>query len=141
HAISTDQFGGPDAIGVLGIDGGGQKSPTTLPTMTQIPMVVKQVKVPVLASGNIGDGRGLLAALIMGAEGVILGTAFMALISVRHIPIFAVISAPILSRSLWVSLGHERLQKWLSWRGFRLSSASCKCWRKSRHYEKNEIIF
>jgi len=78
HAISADQLGGPDAIGVLGIDGGGHKSPTMLPTMTQIPMVVKQVKVPVLASGNIGDGRGFLAALIMGAEGVILGTAFMA---------------------------------------------------------------
>jgi len=78
YAISTDQFGGPDALGVLGIDGGGSKSPTSLPTMTQIPMVVKQVKVPVLASGNIGDGRGFLAALIMGAEGVILGTTFMA---------------------------------------------------------------
>lgn len=78
HAISTEQFGGPDALGILGIDGAGHKSPTMLPTMTQIPMVVKQVKVPVLASGNIGDGRGFLAALIMGAEGVILGTVFMA---------------------------------------------------------------
>lgn len=78
HALSADQFGGPDALGVLGIDGAGRKSPTMLPTMTQIPMVVRQVKVPVLAAGNIGDGRGFLAALIMGAEGVILGTAFMA---------------------------------------------------------------
>ncbi len=78
HAISTDQLGGPDAIGILGIDGAGHRCPTMLPTMTQIPMVVKQVKVPLLASGNIGDGRGFLAALIMGAEGVILGTAFMA---------------------------------------------------------------
>lgn len=78
HAIAADQLQGPDALGIVGIDGAGHKSPTQLPTMIQIPLVVNQVKIPVLASGGIADGRGFLAALVMGAEGVILGSVFMA---------------------------------------------------------------
>ena len=78
HAIACDQLQGPDILGIVGVDGAGHKAPFQLPTMINIPIIRKQTKLPLLASGGIADGRGFLAALAMGADGVILGTVFMA---------------------------------------------------------------
>ncbi|WCK53119.1 nitronate monooxygenase [Aneurinibacillus sp. Ricciae_BoGa-3] len=69
---------GADAVMAVGQEGGGHIGRDDLGTMVLIPRVVDSVSIPVLASGGIGDGRGLLAALALGAEGVEMGTRFIA---------------------------------------------------------------
>ena len=68
---------GADAIIIVGLEGTGFKSPEQLPIMTAIQLGTKQIKVPLIAAGGISDGRGLVAALGMGAEAIMMGTAFM----------------------------------------------------------------
>jgi len=77
HAISAEQQGA-DAVVMVGLEGAGFKSRDQLPTLVGITTAVKILKVPVIAAGGIGDARGLVAALAMGAEGVYMGTRFMA---------------------------------------------------------------
>jgi len=62
----------------VGLEGAAFKNPTTLTTLVSIPLAVRNVKIPVIAAGGIGDARGFLAALALGAEAVLLGTLFMA---------------------------------------------------------------
>lgn len=66
---------GADAIIVEGMEAGGHIGELT--TMVLVPQVVDALDVPVVAAGGIGDGRGLAAALMLGAEGVQVGTRFM----------------------------------------------------------------
>lgn len=66
---------GADAIIVEGTEAGGHIGELT--TMTLVPQVVDAVKIPVIAAGGIADGRGLLAAFALGAEGVQVGTRFV----------------------------------------------------------------
>lgn len=77
HALAAERDGA-DAICVMGLEGAGFKNPLMLTTLVSIAMVVKQVKVPVIAAGGIGDARTFLAALALGAEAVLLGTVFCA---------------------------------------------------------------
>jgi len=77
HALAAEQQG-VDAVVIVGLEGAGFKSTLQLPTLVSIPWAVKQLKIPVIAAGGIGDARGFMAALAMGAEAVYLGTAFMA---------------------------------------------------------------
>jgi NAD(P)H-dependent flavin oxidoreductase YrpB (nitropropane dioxygenase family) len=68
---------GADAIVAQGTEGGGHVG--VMGTMTLVPMVVRAVRpVPVVAAGGIADGAGLAAALMLGADGVLLGTRFLA---------------------------------------------------------------
>ena len=69
---------GADAIMAVGQEGGGHLGRDDIGTMVLIPRVVDSVSIPVLASGGIGDGRGLLAAFALGAEGIEMGTRFIA---------------------------------------------------------------
>jgi NADH:quinone reductase (non-electrogenic) len=69
---------GADAVIAVGYDGGGHLGRDDLGTMALIPRVVDAVKIPVVASGGIMDGRGLAAALALGAEGIEMGTRFVA---------------------------------------------------------------
>lgn len=69
---------GADAVMVVGQEGGGHLGRNDIGTFVLIPQVVDAVKIPVIASGGIGDGRGLLAALALGAEGIEMGTRFIA---------------------------------------------------------------
>ncbi|MBI2329700.1 MAG: nitronate monooxygenase [Chloroflexi bacterium] len=69
---------GADAVIVVGLEGAGGKNPEQLPTLINVTWGAKQFKVPFIAAGGIGDARGLLGALAMGADGVTMGTAFMA---------------------------------------------------------------
>lgn len=69
---------GADAVMAVGQEGGGHLGRDDIGTMVLIPRVVESVSIPVLASGGIGDGRGLLAALALGAEGIEMGTRFIA---------------------------------------------------------------
>lgn len=67
---------GVDAVVASGTEAGGHVG--TVATMPLVPMVVDAVKIPVLAAGGIGDGRGFLAAFALGAQGIQMGTRFMA---------------------------------------------------------------
>ncbi|HEU5369370.1 MAG TPA: nitronate monooxygenase [Ktedonobacterales bacterium] len=69
---------GADAVIAVGFEGGGHLGRDDIGTMVLVPRVVEAVTIPVLASGGIADGRGLAAALALGAEGVELGTRFIA---------------------------------------------------------------
>lgn len=84
HAVSTAsqakkaEAAGVDAVICEGYEGGGHKALTELTTMAMVPMVADTVKVPILAAGGIADARGMVAALALGADGVYMGTRFMA---------------------------------------------------------------
>ena len=67
---------GADAVVLVGLDGYGFKHVRQLPTFTAIAHASKQLKVPLIAAGGIGDGQTFLGALALGAEGVYMGTAF-----------------------------------------------------------------
>ncbi|MFX3624340.1 MAG: NAD(P)H-dependent flavin oxidoreductase [Ectobacillus sp.] len=69
---------GADAVMVVGQEGGGHLGRDDIGTMVLVPQVVDAVSIPVIASGGIGDGRGLMAALSLGAEGIEMGTRFIA---------------------------------------------------------------
>ena len=67
--------GGADAVVAEGMESGGHIGFTT--TMTLVPQVVDAVSIPVIAAGGIADGRGMAAALMLGAEAVQMGTRFV----------------------------------------------------------------
>lgn len=69
---------GADAVIAVGYDGGGHLGRDDIGTMALVPRVVDSVKIPVVASGGIMDGRGLVASLALGAEGIEMGTRFVA---------------------------------------------------------------
>jgi NAD(P)H-dependent flavin oxidoreductase YrpB (nitropropane dioxygenase family) len=77
HAQAAERHGA-DAVVIVGIEGEGEKAKDHLSTMTTVTMTAKVLGIPIIAAGGIGDGRTFLAALAMGAEGVYMGTAFMA---------------------------------------------------------------
>jgi NAD(P)H-dependent flavin oxidoreductase YrpB (nitropropane dioxygenase family) len=74
HAEKVEQWGA-DAVVVQGGEGGGHTGP--IPTSLLIPQVVRAVDIPVIAAGGFFDGRGLVAALAYGAEGIAMGTRFL----------------------------------------------------------------
>jgi len=76
HALSA-QKAGVDAVTVFGTEGGGHIGELNLSTMILVPRAVDLLDVPVLAAGGIADGRGLLAALALGAEGITIGTRLL----------------------------------------------------------------
>lgn len=77
HALSAERMGA-DIISIDGFECAGHPGEDDVPGLVLIPAAADQVKVPMLASGGIGDGRGLVAALALGAEGVNMGTRFCA---------------------------------------------------------------
>ncbi|MFB5194018.1 NAD(P)H-dependent flavin oxidoreductase [Neobacillus sp. KR4-4] len=77
QAVKAEELGA-DAVMVVGQEGGGHLGRDDVGTMVLVPQVVDAVSIPVIASGGIGDGRGLMAALSLGAEGIEMGTRFIA---------------------------------------------------------------
>jgi len=68
---------GVDAITITSVEAGGHPGMEEVTSLVRIPIAVDSVKIPVIAAGGIGDARGFIAALALGAEGVLLGTRFM----------------------------------------------------------------
>ena len=84
HVVSSVKFAlkaeaaGVDAIVCEGFEAGGHNGREETTTFTLVPMVKQAVKIPVIAAGGIGTGRGMLAAMVLGADGVQIGSRFAA---------------------------------------------------------------
>ncbi|GAB3630042.1 nitronate monooxygenase family protein [Pandoraea terrae] len=77
HALTAQQIG-CDAVTVDGFECGGHPGEDDIPNMVLIPRAATRLTVPIVASGGIGNGRGLVAALALGADGINMGTRFIA---------------------------------------------------------------
>ncbi len=77
HALKAEEVG-CDAVVGEGVEAGGHNGINETTTLSLIPQLADAVKIPVIAAGGIADGRGILAAFSLGAEGVQLGTRFAA---------------------------------------------------------------
>ena len=77
HALSAERMG-VDGISIDGFECAGHPGEDDTPGLILIPAAADKVKIPMIASGGFGDARGLVAALALGAEGVNMGTRFMA---------------------------------------------------------------
>ncbi len=84
HVVSSVKFAlkaeaaGVDAVVAEGFEAGGHNGRDETTTMCLIPMVAKELKIPVIAAGGIGTGRGMYAALALGADAVQIGSRFVA---------------------------------------------------------------
>lgn len=76
HARKAQEIG-VDIVSIDGFECAGHIGENDIPGLILIPATVAQVSIPVIASGGFGDGRGLVAALALGAEGINMGTRFM----------------------------------------------------------------
>jgi len=77
HALSSERMG-VDAISIDGFECAGHPGEDDIPGLVLIPAAADKVKIPMIASGGFGDGRGLVAALALGADGINMGTRFCA---------------------------------------------------------------
>lgn len=84
HVVSSTKFAlkaqeaGVDAIVAEGFEAGGHNGRDETTTLTLIPMVKEQITIPLIAAGGIATGRGMLAAMALGADGVQMGSRFAA---------------------------------------------------------------
>jgi enoyl-[acyl-carrier protein] reductase II len=84
HVVSSSVFAlkaqdaGVDAIVAEGFEAGGHNGREETTTFTLIPMVKEKIKIPLIAAGGIANGRGMLAAMVLGADGVQVGSRFAA---------------------------------------------------------------
>lgn len=84
HVVSSSKFAlkaqeaGVDAVVAEGFEAGGHNGREETTTFTLIPMVRENIRIPLIAAGGIATGRGMLAAMILGADGVQMGSRFAA---------------------------------------------------------------
>ena len=84
HVVSSLKFAlkseaaGVDAVVVEGFEAGGHNGREETTTLTLVPAVVQKVKIPIIAAGGIATGRTMLAAMVLGADGVQIGSRFVA---------------------------------------------------------------
>ncbi len=84
HVVSSSKFAlkaqeaGVDAVVAEGFEAGGHNGREETTTLTLIPMVKENISIPLIAAGGIATGRGMLAAMILGADGVQMGSRFAA---------------------------------------------------------------
>jgi len=76
HSLKAEKIG-CDAVSVDGFECAGHPGEDDVTNMILLPLAARRLKIPFLASGGLGDGRGLAAALAMGADGINMGTRFM----------------------------------------------------------------
>jgi nitronate monooxygenase len=76
HALSAER-NGVDAVSIDGFECAGHPGEDDIPNFVLLPAAARVLKIPIVASGGIGDGRGMAAALALGAEGINMGTRFM----------------------------------------------------------------
>jgi NADH:quinone reductase (non-electrogenic) len=77
HGLSAERMG-VDALSIDGFECAGHPGEDDVPGLILIPAAADKIRIPMIASGGFGDGRGLVAALALGADGINMGTRFMA---------------------------------------------------------------
>lgn len=95
HALKAEAIG-VDALSIDGFECGGHPGEDDVPNMILLPRAADELKVPFVASGGMADGRSLAAALAMGADGINMGTRFIA---TQEAPVHANVKAAILAAS------------------------------------------
>jgi nitronate monooxygenase len=95
HALKAEAIG-CDAMSVDGFECGGHPGEDDVPNMILLPLAADQLKVPFVASGGMADGRSLAAALAMGADGINMGTRFIA---TQEAPVHDNVKAAIIEAS------------------------------------------
>jgi len=84
HVVSSSKFAlkaqeaGVDAVVAEGFEAGGHNGREETTTLTLIPMVKEQINIPLIAAGGIATGKGMLAAMVLGADGIQMGSRFAA---------------------------------------------------------------
>ena len=77
HALAAERIG-VDVVSIDGFECAGHPGEDDVPGLVLIPLAARALRIPVVASGGIADGRGMAAALALGAEGINMGTRFLA---------------------------------------------------------------
>lgn len=93
HALKA-QEAGVDAVAVIGFEAAGHPGELDVPSLTLLPTVARELDIPVLGAGGFGDGAGLVAALALGADGILMATRFMA---TRETPIHDQVKAALVA--------------------------------------------
>jgi len=117
HALSAERMG-VDAISIDGFECAGHPGEEDIPGLVLIPAAANVVKIPMIASGGFGDGRGLAAALALGAEGINMGTRFC-----------ATVEAPI----------HDRVKQFLVENDERATNLIFRPFRNTGRVAKNTV--
>ena len=108
HAISAEKEGA-NGVTLVGLEGTGFKNPLTNTTLVNITLAKKMLKIPIIAAGGIGDARGFLGALAMGADAVCLGTALMA---TNECPVSTKIKEKWLNLDIFEEIFHNKIYKY-----------------------------
>ncbi|MCG8619376.1 MAG: nitronate monooxygenase family protein [Desulfobacterales bacterium] len=95
HALKAERIG-CDAVSVDGFECGGHPGEDDIPNMILLPRAAEELKIPFVASGGMADARSLVAAMALGAEGMNMGTRFIA---TREAPVHENVKQAILSAS------------------------------------------
>jgi len=105
HAVSAE-VAGADAIALIGMEAAGFKNPFQHTTLVNLTMANRLLKVPLIAAGGIGDPRGFLGALAMGAEAVCFGTAIL---TTQESPISTEVKERWLETDIFTEDYHQKL--------------------------------
>ena len=117
HALSAERMG-VDAVSIDGFECAGHPGEDDVPGLILIPAAADKLKIPMIASGGFGDGRGLAAALALGADGINMGTRFC-----------ATIEAPI----------HDRIKQLLMENDERATNLIFRAFRNTGRVAKNSV--
>jgi nitronate monooxygenase len=94
HALKAEQAGA-DAIAMIGFEAAGHPGELDIPLFVLLAAAARQISVPLLAAGGIGNGSGLAASLALGADGVLMSTRFMA---TQEAPIHELVKNELVAR-------------------------------------------
>ena len=117
HALSAERMG-VDAVSIDGFECAGHPGEDDVPGLILIPAAADKLKIPMIASGGFGDGRGLAAALALGADGINMGTRFC-----------ATVEAPI----------HDRIKQLLMENDERATNLIFRAFRNTGRVAKNSV--
>ena len=117
HAMSAERMG-VDVVSIDGFECAGHPGEDDIPGLVLIPAAADKLAIPLIASGGFGDGRGLVAALALGADGINMGTRFC-----------ATVEAPI----------HERVKRFLVDNDERATNLIFRAFRNTGRVAKNSV--
>jgi NAD(P)H-dependent flavin oxidoreductase YrpB (nitropropane dioxygenase family) len=105
HALSAEEAGA-DGVTLMGMESAGYKNPFQHSTLVNLTIGRRLLKIPIIAAGGIGDARGFLGALAMGADAVCLGTAIL---TTEESPLFIEMKKENINTDIFTEDYHRRL--------------------------------